>query len=451
MWLYMPNCTSSPSAPAAEGSISASSWQFQVLAQSAWSRGKPSPSRTWFQRWKRVSWLQHLCGAMPEPSTAARGVDAWTASLAVYRASLTALPESGSARTTSATCGLTPGESSSSPEHGSSCSKTSAGCSPAAERSAYGETFADWALRLREDSSRRRKSGRRMRENGSSSSQWPTADATNRVRDEATLAKCAAFRKRNTNQNTVPLYLAEVAQSWPTPQARDGDSRGSDPSRVGDPARHGGYNLDDWAAKFSEASAWPTPSARDWKGANGPEHLEKSSGSLHLDQLPNFVEHIWSKESAWPTPAVTDSNGARNRTSGRSNPESKHHDGVTLNDAIVLWQASTWSTPRSSDGEKDGPNQSFGAGGIPLPTQAVSLPVLRNSTDGEPSSSDATTSRRQLNPRFVAWLMGWPQPASTGCGFSETASCRFRPLWRSALSQLASPSAGPPAQLALFG
>ena len=40
---------------------------------------------------------------------------------------------------------------------------------------------------------------------------WPTPTATHRVRDEETLAKCAAFRKRNANQNTVPLYLAEVA------------------------------------------------------------------------------------------------------------------------------------------------------------------------------------------------------------------------------------------------
>ena len=40
---------------------------------------------------------------------------------------------------------------------------------------------------------------------------WPTPTATHRVRSEETLAKCAAFRKKNANQNTVPLYLAEVA------------------------------------------------------------------------------------------------------------------------------------------------------------------------------------------------------------------------------------------------
>lgn len=45
--------------------------------------------------------------------------------------------------------------------------------------------------------------------------------------------------------------------------------------------------------------------------------------------------------------------------------------GVPL--SIAAWETvqKLWSTPRASDGEKGGPNMSFGAGGIPLPTQAV--------------------------------------------------------------------------------
>lgn len=115
MWLYVPNLsTSSPSAPEAAGSISESNWRFPALAQSAWWRGKPSPSRTWWQRWNKVSWLQHLCGAMPEPSTADAGVDAWTASLAASRASRTASPDESRGNSTSATSGPMPAVSSSS-------------------------------------------------------------------------------------------------------------------------------------------------------------------------------------------------------------------------------------------------------------------------------------------------------------------------------------------------
>jgi hypothetical protein len=43
----------------------------------------------------------------------------------------------------------------------------------------------------------------------------PTPTAVNRVRSPETMQKCADFRKRNANQNTVPLYLEEtvLAQS----------------------------------------------------------------------------------------------------------------------------------------------------------------------------------------------------------------------------------------------
>jgi hypothetical protein len=41
---------------------------------------------------------------------------------------------------------------------------------------------------------------------------WPTPTSLDRPRTPETLAKSAAFRKRNANQNTVPLYLGEVAQ-----------------------------------------------------------------------------------------------------------------------------------------------------------------------------------------------------------------------------------------------
>ena len=193
-----------------------------------------------------------------------------------------------------------------------------------------------------------------------------------------------------------------------------------------------------------------------------------------------------SSFSPWPTPAVTDSNGARNRTSGRTNPDSRHHDGVTLNDAIVLWQASAWptptandwkgsgptivrsdgkmrgdrldyateqmwSTPRASDGEKGGPNQPFGAGGDPLPAQAVSF---RQAHPIYPAGGNFSNERRSLNPLFVEWLMGWPPGwtllAWTDFACSETALFRWKQRMRSALSSLDSPREAPPAQLSLL-
>ena len=273
MWLYVPNTsTSFPSAPEAEASISASSWQFQALAASCSWRGKPSPSRNWFQRWNKVSFIRLLCGAMPEPSTASAGVDAWTASLAVSRAKVTALPARSVAASTSATSGLQPDGSSSKHGLGSSSSRTSAACSrrgmtTSLERKEFGETFASLVSRLRQDCSRRQKSARAMSASASSSSAWPTPDATNRVRDEETLEKCAAFRKRNAGQNTVPLYLAEAAQNWPTPTANDW--KGSGPTLERKDGQMRGDRLD-----YATEQLWSTPRATDvekggqWQNAN---------------------------------------------------------------------------------------------------------------------------------------------------------------------------------------
>ena len=99
--------------------------------------------------------------------------------------------------------------------------------------------------------------------------------------------------------------------------------------------------------------------------------------------------------------------------------------------------AALWSTPRASDGEKGGPNQAFGAGGTPLPTQASafpsSLPAQPNSTDGPMSSLPA----RSFNPLFVEWLMGWPL-GWTACAVSETEWFRYRRLMHTAFSGLLS-------------
>lgn len=419
MWLYVPNLsTSSPSAPEAAGSISESNWRFPALAQSVWWRGKPSPSRTWWQRWNRVSWLRHLCGVMPEPSTADAGVDAWTASLAASRASLIALPGVSREASTIAISGQPRGASSSSPASGSSSSRTSKACSrpgmtKSLEPKGFGETYASLVSRWREDCSRRRKLARAMSVSASSSSAWrtPTSGSENQLRG---------------NGQTV----------------------------------HGAF-----------------------------QRVEAGHTLNLQDQV-----------ALWYTPNVP--NGGRTLGEGTS-PTGVTADGVKRQVGLEN-QARWWSTPRSSDGEKDGPNQAFGAGGIPLPAQSVDVQayidsntwptptamnrprseetlekaravrkekagqntvplyledlVVRYSPQDPLTSTDGvepSTERRSLNPLFVEWLMGWPPGwtllVSTDFACSATELCRFKQRMRSALSAIALPAEAPPAQLALFG
>lgn len=397
MWLYVPRSTCSPSAPVVEDSISASSWQFQALARSAWWRGKPSPSRTWYQRWNKVSWLRLLCGAMPEPSTAGAGVDAWTASLAASRANRIAWRDASRGNSTSEIYGPTPDASWSSRGRGSSLSRTSAACSrrgltKSLEPSGYGETFASLVSRLRSDCSRRRKSARAMSGSGSSSSAWLTPDAPNGGRSSS----------------------AEVSPTGMKPYGTK--------AQVG--------------LRAFQESAWPTPTANDWKG---------------------------------------------------SGPTMDHADKKMCGDRLDYATEQLWSMPRSSDGEKGGPNQTFGAGGTPLPAQAVqwATPSVADTTGGRmtrsgdrsnelllkgqserlssslqdriiyPVGQVSSHPRRSLNPLFVEWLMGWPPGwtllAWTDFACSAMELSHFKQRMRSALSAIDLPAEAPPAQLVLFG
>jgi hypothetical protein len=237
------------------------------------------------------------------------------------------------------------------------------------------------------------------------------------------------------------------------------------------------------SASASSSSAWPTPATRDHKGANGADHLENGTGRFHLDQLPNFVEHIWYPQNVhlWTTPSAGD--GQRGGTitetmSGTSltqqvntlwaTPQARDHmpphsperiaamkaegHGMrNLNDEAALWQ-----TPRGIEGEKGGNWQKSGNSPAVLTLTGQAKAIYSRLAQvtvktGKPHSKE----RRSLNPLFVEWLMGWPPGWTLGvwtdfaCSAMELS--RYRQRMRFALSQLASPAEAPPAQLALFG
>ena len=75
-------------------------------------RSKPSLLRTWLPRWKRVSWMPHLCGRILKPCRWIAFEIELTSSLAVILASLSQQQESGLEKKTPDTSGLTSATSS---------------------------------------------------------------------------------------------------------------------------------------------------------------------------------------------------------------------------------------------------------------------------------------------------------------------------------------------------
>lgn len=365
------------------------------------------PAADWSRLWKRAGWLRRLSGRMPSPSEAEHGAALWMASLAASRVSPTASPESAPAQTTSVTSGATPGASSSRPAPGSSSSRTSPECSPRSparfrERSESAETYTAWVSRLRADFSARKSWASAMSASGSSSS-------------------------------------APGASARPTPQTRDHKGANQDELIDWGNARPLNETAVIWAR--NGGSNWPTPKVSDLKGAD-LARAENRSGARHPgDGLATTV-------AKWPTP--------RTITGGAESAERKRELGrLESGGGDLQVAARQWCTPSvaiSTGGQssRSGDRQ----GEELLAGQARSLfthldPMT--STPGEPSSPSAPNSPPlSLNPIFVGWLMGWIVPASTNSGLAEMGSFHWSVAMRSALSQLASPPAAPPAQADLF-
>jgi hypothetical protein len=110
--------------------------------------------------------------------------------------------------------------------------------------------------------------------------------------------------------------------------------------------------------------------------------------------------------NAWATPNVP--NGGRSAAKAIVRGRTLERADGTKVQLGLEHQVKTWSTPRATDGEKGGPNQAFGAGGVPLPSQAANWPT--------PNCADHKTSadwpHKGGNPTLVmaASLHSLPAP-----------------------------------------
>lgn len=161
----------------------------------------------------------------------------------------------------------------------------------------------------------------------------------------------------------------------------------------------------------SGGSAWPTPdtfnrksrkaltastdNARRSGGGNpSPPGLEQVA-ELHSGQIPPEMEGI-------DLPPKT----------------RRLIDGERKGELLLAGQAQQWITPVAHDDNKSpeahmamkrrmkgGPRNTITS--LAVQTRCF-LPAPQTTAHGEPSSKNHPTSRRRLNPAFVAWLMGLP-------------------------------------------
>jgi hypothetical protein len=205
---------------------------------------------------------------------------------------------------------------------------------------------------------------------------------------------------RNVPGPNSQKVLDHQVSQWPTPNTPSG---GPNPKST---ATHtGGMDLD------GAIQHWPTPDA----GMRGGTNQSPSPGAAERPTLNTLATN-------WPTPRAEDSESAGN------------HPNAT--DSLT-GATNAWRTPSSMDWKGESAQSWRDRDeGDPTPTLADqvylhSLPAPSTSMDGQESSPSTQPSRRQLNPRFAAWLMGWP-PGWTSLAplnyeSSETASSPNRP------------------------
>ena len=373
-----------------------------LAARSLTWRGKDQPPACWRRLLKRERWTLLLSGLTFEPSAADLIVELWTASLAATPARERVSPGSCVELTTRGGCGRKWPELCERLARSGACSRTSPTTS-IRDSASSDHNWKRWATKLRQVYSRRRKWAQHIAESDCSSSpSWTTPRAEERNQ----------YNSANNN-----IALSRQAHQWLTPH---GMVAADHTGHVG-----AGGELD------KQAREWPTPTMP--YGTN----QSLSKGAAVRPSLQTMA-------GQWPTPRASP-NENRNTKAAPSH-------GVT-HGRTLAGEAQNWSSPRATDGEKGGPNMSFGAGGTPLPAQAVgwATPTTRDGKDGGNPSAAAPTnsllgrqaprmltdgsqlslpadwagSRLYLNPRFVEWLMGWPDEW-TACAPAEMESYLYR-------------------------
>ena len=319
----------------------------QICERSLTWRGKDSLSRTWLQRWKRESWMQHLCTRTLKPSLTESSVDAWISSLEASRANPSVLLESVKALKILDTCSHTSQTESESANLELFSSKTSKELSQPRQQtesqfsSMSSESWKAWVTEQRQEYSVRLKLAHLIRESGSTSWATPqTFDSNNIVRTPEKLAQTRAEKNAGCMNLREQVHYPEMdhsrkaAKNWPTATTRDWkDTNATVPPSRANPSKqtlgqrvaHVGLldqaNLST-TGKSQGSQQWPTPRANkvhpviteenreqlaNRKKANLEEEIAGHCGKAQGKLNPDWVEQLmglpvgWTDLGSWAT------------------------------------------------------------------------------------------------------------------------------------------------------
>ena len=206
--------------------------QASGLKQYATWNSKYLPEESWQRTFKRENLGMHLSGLICAPSIVNLGAAKWISSLVDSHVSPIARQGSNDTETTQENSAEKSSELPESWGNQLSFWKTSPALADITLTSSA-PNYERWAMKLRKDSTRRRKLVLLRRENGSSS--WPTPTANP-----------ATYSNGQRGPN-----LIQASKNWPTPNTRD--------TRRGCNQKQLATEVDKWGKN------WPTPNASEHK------------------------------------------------------------------------------------------------------------------------------------------------------------------------------------------
>jgi hypothetical protein len=144
------------------------------------------------------------------------------------------------------------------------------------------------------------------------------------VLDSTNTRNSTANRSNPDSTHSIGDTLCDAVTKWSAPRTSDTNGAGA----------HGDGGLD----LRTQAAQWPGPAARDHKGINSLEHVtENSTGSMHLDQLPNFVEYCFLPPSS-PVPTMPQDGEPSSIASPNTSPPSpKRKLNPIFVEALMRW------------------------------------------------------------------------------------------------------------------
>ncbi len=233
----------------------------QILERSVTWRGKDSLARTWLQRLKRVSWMQHLSGRILKPLMANPFIKGYTSLLEVIPASRSVSPANEKEQMTLDTFGRILKESFRQLDLFGASSRTSQDTLQL-DTLKFTEAYEIWVTKLRLACLQRQKLARHTRENDCLS--WPTPDVANKEESAQTAKKRMALHKE-TNRPTGGTRNLHQVVNWATPEARNQE----------------GYQVvkGKRIPRLAQQASWPTPQNRD----------STRETSIKKDRLPDRV------------------------------------------------------------------------------------------------------------------------------------------------------------------